>query len=115
MSTEEEYKELSEKLRYGLELAEQRLIEETARRRDLQNKYNQEHHIAPRSIRKKVQDIIEISSPVPTDSKKKLRTKGEREAEIIRLTKQMKAAAKMLEFEFAAQLRDQIQELQKIK
>lgn len=90
-------------------------IEETARRRDLQNKYNQEHHIAPRSIRKKVQDIIEISSPVPTDSKKKLRTKGEREAEIIRLTKQMKAAAKMLEFEFAAQLRDQIQELQKIK
>lgn len=87
-------------------------IEETARRRDLQNQYNQEHHITPRSVRKKVRDIIEISSPVPTTSKKKLRTKGEREAEIIRLTKQMKAAAKMLEFEFAAQLRDRIQELQ---
>jgi len=90
-------------------------MDETARRRDLQNKYNREHHITPRSIQKKVQDIIEISSPVPTASKKKLRTKGEREQEIIRLTKQMKAAAKMLEFEFAAQLRDRIQELQNIK
>ena len=63
-------------------------------------------------LRKKVQDVIEITSNVPTSSKKKLRTKGEKQQEIARLTRQMKEAAKMLEFEIAAQLRDQIKALE---
>ncbi len=89
-----------------------RAMDETERRRALQDAFNKEHGITPRSVRKKVQDVIEITSNVPTSSKKKLRTKGEKEREIARLTKQMKEAAKMLEFEIAAQLRDQIKALQ---
>ncbi len=89
-----------------------RAMDETERRRALQDAFNKEHGIIPRSVRKKVQDVIEITSNVPTSSKKKLRTKGEKEREIARLTKQMKEAAKMLEFEIAAQLRDQIKALQ---
>ncbi len=88
-----------------------RAMDETERRRKLQDAFNKEHGIIPRSVRKKVQDVIEISSNVPSGSKKKLRTKGEKEREIARLTKQMKEAAKMLEFEIAAQLRDQIRAL----
>lgn len=90
----------------------QRAMDETERRRALQARFNQEHGIVPRSVRKKVQDVIEISSNVPASSKKKLRTKGEKEQEIARLTRQMKEAAKMLEFEIAAQLRDQIKAIQ---
>ena len=55
---------------------------------------------------------IEITSNVPSSSKKKLRSKGEKQQEIARLTRQMKEAAKMLEFEIAAQLRDQIKALE---
>ena len=74
--------------------------------------FNKAHGITPQSVKKKVQDVIEITSNVPTSSKKNLRTKGERQQEIARLTRQMKEAAKMLEFEIAAQLRDQIKALE---
>ena len=89
-----------------------RAMDETERRRALQDAFNKAHGITPRSVRKKVQDVIEITSNVPTSSKKKLRTKGEKQQEIARLTRQMKEAAKMLEFEIAAQLRDQIKALE---
>ena len=89
-----------------------RAMDETERRRTLQDAFNKAHGITPQSVKKKVQDVIEITSNVPTSSKKKLRTKGERQQEIARLTRQMKEAAKMLEFEIAAQLRDQIKALE---
>ena len=92
-----------------------RAMDETERRRALQDAFNKAHGIVPKSVKKKVQDVIEITSNVPTSSKKKLRTKGEKQQEIARLTKQMKEAAKMLEFEIAAQLRDQIRALEEGK
>ena len=92
-----------------------RAMDETERRRALQDAFNKAHGIVPKSVKKKVQDVIEITSNVPTSSKKKLRTKGEKQQEIARLTRQMKEAAKMLEFEIAAQLRDQIKALEEGK
>ena len=89
-----------------------RAMDETERRRALQDAFNKAHGIIPRSVHKKVQDVIEITSNVPSNSKKKLRSKGEKQQEIARLTRQMKEAAKMLEFEIAAQLRDQIKALE---
>ena len=90
-----------------------RAMDETERRRALQDAFNKAHGIIPRClVHKKVQDVIEITSNVPSSSKKKLRSKGEKQQEIARLTRQMKEAAKMLEFEIAAQLRDQIKALE---
>ena len=90
----------------------EKAIYETERRRAIQQKYNEEHGIIPKTIIKKVSDIIEISthSDDGKKSKKKL-TKAEREKLIEQLTKEMKAAAKLLEFEHAAYLRDQIQKI----
>lgn len=85
-------------------------MDETDRRRSLQHAFNVEHGIVPHSVRKKVQDVIEITSNVPAN--KKRMKKGEKQDEIARLTRQMKEAAKMLEFEIAAQLRDQIKTLE---
>ena len=92
----------------------EKAIYETERRRAIQQKYNEEHGIIPKTIIKKVSDIIEISthSDDGKKSKKKL-TKAEREKLIEQLTKEMKAAAKLLEFEHAAYLRDKIKELEK--
>lgn len=86
-----------------------RAMDETERRRGLQDVFNKEHGIVPHSVQKKVNDIIEISSEV---SRKRIRTKAEKEAEIARLSRQMKEAARMLEFEIAAKLRDEIRELE---
>ena len=90
-------------------------IRETERRRDLQDAYNQAHGIVPKTVKKSIRDLIEISS---TKAERKGRsgikmTKAEREKEIARLEKQMKEAAKMMEYEYAALLRDQIIELRK--
>ena len=87
-----------------------RAIAETKRRRKLQQEFNEKHGITPKTVKKSIKDIIEISSEskVPT---KKL-TKTQREAEIARLTRQMKEAAKLLEFELAAEIRDQIKQLE---
>ena len=90
----------------------EKAITETERRRAIQEKYNKEHNITPQTIIKKVSDIIEISTHADDDAKpgKKL-TRAEREKLIEQLTKEMKAAAKLLEFEHAAYLRDKIKEL----
>lgn len=84
-------------------------MDETERRRAIQDAFNQEHGIIPRSVQKKVSEVLEISS-VPSSNKR--RSKAEKKDEIARLTRQMKEAAKMLEFEIAAQLRDQIKALE---
>ena len=87
-----------------------RAITETKRRRKLQQEFNEKNGITPKTVKKSIKDIIEISSEskVPT---KKL-TKTQKEAEIARLTRQMKEAAKLLEFELAAEIRDQIKQLE---
>ena len=90
----------------------ERAIRETERRRAIQTAYNEEHGIIPQTIIKDVRDVIEIASRDTTEqaSAKKL-TRPEREALIRDLTAQMKEAAKLLEFEHAAYLRDKIKQL----
>lgn len=86
-------------------------IDETERRRAKQAQYNAEHGIVPKTIIKSVRDMIEISSDASSATHRKdgvKMTRGERKALIAELEKQMKAAAKMLEFELAAELRDRI-------
>lgn len=86
-------------------------ITETERRRKKQDDYNQAHGIVPKTIIKDVRDLLEISTDLSTSSRKEggvKMTKAERKREIERLEKQMREASKMLEFEIAAQLRDQI-------
>ena len=88
-------------------------IDETARRREIQDAYNQAHGIVPKTIIKSVRDLIEISaSTAECKGRGGMKmTKVEKEREIARLEKQMKEAAKMMEYEYAAVLRDQIIEL----
>lgn len=109
----------------------QRAIDETARRRQVQEAYNQEHNIVPRTIVKPIKDLIDLTLvaeesgeyKVDIDAKakaaaKKLQrpdkklTKKEGEALLKALTKEMQMASRALEFERAAQLRDMIFELQ---
>ena len=86
-----------------------RAIDETERRRKKQMEYNSAHSIVPKTIIKSVRDLMEISGGVDIKGKSGLRmTESERKEEIARLEKKMKEAAKMLEFEIAAELRDQI-------
>ncbi len=92
----------------------ERAITETNRRREKQMKYNELHSIVPKTIVKDVRDIIEITSKEDAKEKPVSRmSKKEREALIIKLTAEMKAAAKILEFEHAAYLRDRIEKLRK--
>ncbi|MFU0833433.1 MAG: excinuclease ABC subunit UvrB [Oscillospiraceae bacterium] len=90
-------------------------IRETQRRRDIQMKYNKEHGITPKTIIKNVPEILEISTHKEEETgavkKKRRLTASERKRMIEQLTKEMKAAAKLLEFEHAAWLRDRIKEL----
>ena len=88
----------------------QRAIDETIRRRTLQKKYNDEHGIVPKTIIKDVADLLEISKDA-TEVKKEKLTKTERENLIKKLEKDMREASKLLEFEYAAILRDRIIEL----
>ena len=90
----------------------EKAITETVRRREIQEKYNAEHGITPKTIKKDVHQIIEITSKEKLDGKKKHLSKKERQLMIAELTKEMKEAAKLLEFEHAAYLRDQIAELE---
>jgi len=95
----------------------ERAIRETERRRAIQMAYNEEHGIIPQTIKKDVRDVIEISKKDETDVrmiKARKMKKSEREALIKKLTAEMKAAAKLLEFEHAAYLRDKIAKLQEM-
>ena len=91
----------------------ERAITETERRRKKQMAYNTAHHITPKTITKAVRDVIEISTKeeVEEQTAAPKMTKQERKALMETLTAQMKEAAKLLEFEHAAYLRDKIQEL----
>lgn len=89
----------------------ERAITETLRRRKIQQAYNEAHGITPKTIKKAVRDVIEISSKdIKGENNVKL-TKRERAVMIDKLTREMKEAAKLLEFEHAAFLRDKIKEL----
>lgn len=88
-------------------------INETYRRREKQQKYNEEHGIVPKTIKKDVREILEISSKdnVKERIDKKRLSEHEKAELIAKLSKEMKTAAKLLEFEHAAYLRDQIQKI----
>ena len=90
-------------------------MDETERRRKKQDDFNKEHGIVPRTVIKSVREILEIAETEKSAQKKsgKKLTKKEVEEEIIKVEKQMKEAAKMLEFEYAALLRDRLIELRK--
>jgi len=92
-----------------------RAIDETNRRRIIQTEYNKRHGIVPKTVRKDVREIIEISKSADGEGRaggKGVRlTEKERRELIEQLEKQMREAAKMLEFEYAAMLRDRIIEL----
>lgn len=91
----------------------ERAISETERRRAIQTQYNEEHGITPKTIVKDVRGIIEISSKDDTQDRKSFKKlpKPERDKIIRKLSAEMKEAARMLEFEQAAFLRDKIKEL----
>ena len=94
-----------------------RAMDETQRRREKQAAYNKQHGIVPKTVIKSVRDLLDISAQADeTDSQARkgsapALTKQQKTAKIAALEKQMKEAAKMLEFELAAALRDQIIEL----
>ena len=89
----------------------ERAIEETVRRREKQMHYNEVHGITPKTIQKDVREILEISTHSDDKKPRKRMSERERQAMIAKLTAEMRAAAKLLEFEHAAMLRDKIQEL----
>ncbi len=93
----------------------ERAITETNRRREKQMKYNEEHGITPQTIVKNVHEIIEISAKGDEEKSISKMSRREREELIVKLTAEMKAAAKILEFEHAAYLRDRIEKLRRGK
>ncbi|MDD3242888.1 MAG: excinuclease ABC subunit UvrB [Eubacteriales bacterium] len=86
-----------------------RAIDETNRRRAIQLKYNEEHHITPQSIKKTVRDLLEITAQPSQEQPEQ--TQEADESVIRRLEKEMKAAAQELDYERAAQIRDRLLEL----
>ena len=98
----------------------ERAIGETNRRRRIQARYNEEHGIVPKSVVKGVRDVIELGAPSDVGKKKAEKkatrmSKKERESTIERLEREMREAARRLEFEQAAYLRDKIRELREEK
>jgi excinuclease ABC subunit B len=88
-------------------------MDETQRRREIQNAYNQANGITPKTIVKSVRDLIEISHTPDAKGKKGQKALSKKEVAdlIAKLEKEMKEASRRLEFEYAAILRDQIIEL----
>jgi excinuclease ABC subunit B len=86
-------------------------ITETERRRKIQDEYNKSHGIIPKTIVKDVRDIIEISSVADNGKSFKKLPRSEKEKLIRQLTNEMKEAAKILEFEHAALIRDKIEKI----
>ncbi|MCM1363565.1 MAG: excinuclease ABC subunit UvrB [Faecalibacterium sp.] len=93
----------------------ERAISETNRRRAIQQKYNEEHGIVPKTIIKEVHDVIEISGKAVDDDEFRHLSRLDREKMIRQLTSEMREAAKLLEFEHAAYLRDRIEKLKTLK
>lgn len=93
----------------------ERAIVETNRRREKQEKYNREHGIVPQTIVKDIHEIIEISHAVDDEEGYAKLSRKDREQLIREMTAEMKAAAKLLEFEHAAFLRDKIEKLKNTK
>lgn len=103
----------------------ERAISETNRRRSIQKAYNEVHGITPHTVIKGIRDVIDIaardeganaaSSAKRSRAEAKKMSKSEREATIERMTKQMKEAARSLDFELAAFLRDRIREIRETK
>ncbi|MCL6221236.1 excinuclease ABC subunit B [Streptococcus dysgalactiae subsp. equisimilis] len=94
----------------------QRAIDETARRREIQMAYNEEHGIIPQTIKKDIRDLISISKAAESDVAEsavdyETMSRSERKEAIKTLQKQMQEAAELLDFELAAQIRDMILEL----
>ena len=94
----------------------ERAITETERRRTIQTEYNEKNGIVPKTVIKGVRDVIEMggSKKVKTADAKRM-SKAERDELIKKMTEEMKQAARLLEFEYAAELRDKIANLKKIK
>ena len=89
-----------------------RAVDETARRRGIQQRYNEEHGIVPKSVVKGIRDLIEVTGEAAEDGKQETyMTEGERRALIEKLERDMRRAAEVMEFEYAALLRDRIIEL----
>ena len=87
-------------------------IDETNRRREIQKSYNEEHGIVPKTVIKSVHDVIDLGKRVDDEKKKQKKlSKSDKEKLIIELTAEMHKAAKALDFEKAAYLRDRIKEL----
>ena len=90
-------------------------MDETERRRSLQLAWNAAHGIVPKTVVKSVRELLDISSPAEPDPARKKgelkMTRREREAEIEKLEKQMREAARRMEYEYAALLRDRWMEL----
>ncbi len=94
----------------------ERAIHETARRRAIQMRYNEEHGITPTTIKKGVRDLLEISARESIDKAFDKKIGAHEKAKLIdQFTREMKAAAKLLEFEHAAYLRDKINKLKNEK
>ena len=94
----------------------ERAIRETNRRREIQDKYNKEHNITPKSIVKGVRDVIEATRAAEDEGEYTAKNDKitDMAANIVELEKEMKIAAENLEFEKAAKIRDEIKELKKI-
>ncbi|MCI9556711.1 MAG: excinuclease ABC subunit B, partial [Lawsonibacter sp.] len=93
-----------------------RAIDETERRREKQDAFNREHGIVPKTVIKSVRDLLDLDAQSDGSSAERRGevqglTKQQKAERIAKLEKEMREAAKMLEFELAAALRDQIIEL----
>ncbi len=90
-------------------------MDETARRRQIQMAYNEEHGIIPQTIKKEIRDLISVTKAVTQDKEEVVDfnalNKDERKAMIKKLEGQMQEAAEVLDFELAAQIRDMVLEL----
>ena len=86
-------------------------IKETERRRNIQNKYNEEHNIIPKTIEKEIRDVVSNELEMKEEKKQKMSKKDKTDL-IDRLSREMKASAKRLDFEKAMELRDAIFELE---
>ena len=89
----------------------QQAIDETNRRRTIQEKYNKEHNITPKTIIKDIREVITNTAEINTDKTKKKMSKKEIEMNIEMLEQEMREAAKNLDFERAMELRDIIFEM----